>query len=146
MFRGFCTTPDSLPEQARGQDMNSAVATPSSSVINIDELLSRCMGNAGFAERVLVKFRNRFEVDLAELGLAVELSDAEAIARAAHRIKGAAANVAATRLREGAAVIEHLGRTAQVRDVPQHLTQLTLDWNDFVQATAVLDFGSCSTI
>ena len=79
-------------------------------VLNIDELLARCMGNIGFAERILAKFQDRFEHDLEELDRALQARDAEAVARTAHRIKGASANVAASRLHEHAAEIEQLGR------------------------------------
>ena len=69
------------------------------------------MGNIGFAERILAKFQDRFEHDLEELDKALQARDADAVARTAHRIKGASANVAASRLHEHAAEIEQLGRT-----------------------------------
>lgn len=126
--------------------MNSTVATAPSSVFNPDELLARCMGNAGFAERVLSKFLQRGALDLEELARAAGALDANAIALTAHRIKGAAANVAATRLRDRAAVIEELGRTARLNDVPRQVTCLQQEWSDFAQATAVLELGSCGAI
>ena len=132
--------------QGKGQNMFSTVATPSSSVFNSDELLARCMGNASFAERVLAKFLDRCALDLEELTRAAESRDANAIAATAHRIKGAAANVAAKRLRERAAVIEDLGRAARLGDVPENITSLQQEWTDFVQAAAVLELGSYSAI
>jgi len=126
--------------------MNSTVATPKSGVFNSDELLARCMGNAPFAERVLSKFLDRCALDLEELARAAESLDANAIALTAHRIKGAAANVAAMRLRERAAVIEDLGRTSRLSDVPKNITYLQQEWTDFVQVTAMLELGSSSAI
>jgi HPt (histidine-containing phosphotransfer) domain-containing protein len=122
--------------------MNSTVATPPSSVFNSDELLARCMGNASFAERVLGKFLHRCALDLEELARAADSLDANAIAATAHRIKGGAANVAARQLRERAAVIEDLGRTARLGNVPENITFLQRDWTAFVQATTVLELGS----
>lgn len=126
--------------------MNSIVATPPSKVFNSDELLSRCMGNAGFAERVLSKFLQRGAQDLEELARAADALDESSVTLIAHRIKGAAANVAAARLRDRAAVIEELGRTARLSDVPKNITCLQQEWSDFVQATAVLELGSCNAI
>lgn len=126
--------------------MSPTVAMPPAGVFNLDELLTRCMGNTSFAERVLSKFLHRCAEDLEELARAAESLDAEAIAMTAHRIKGAAANVAAVRLRERAAVIEELGRSARLCDVPKNITCLQQDWNDFLQATAVLDLGSCNAL
>jgi HPt (histidine-containing phosphotransfer) domain-containing protein len=124
--------------------MNSTVATPPSSVFNSDELLARCMGNASFAERVLDKFLHRCALDLAELVQAAESLDANAITATAHRIKGGAANVAARRLFERAALIEDLGRAARLDDVPLNIKFLQQDWTDFMQATTVRELGSCS--
>lgn len=132
--------------QGKGQSMNSIVATAPSSVFNADELLARCMGNAGFAERVLSKFLQRGAQDLEELARAAEAADVNAVTLIAHRIKGAAANVAAIRLRERAAVIEELGRMARLSDVPKNITCLQQEWSEFVQATAVLELGSCGAI
>jgi HPt (histidine-containing phosphotransfer) domain-containing protein len=126
--------------------MNASVATPPSNVFNSDELLARCMGNANFAERVLSKFLQRGALDLDELVRAADALDAQAVTLMAHRIKGAAANVAAQRLRERAAVIEELGRTARLSDVPKNITCLQQEWTDFVQATALLELGSCGAI
>ena len=109
-------------------------------------MLARCMGNAGFAERVLTKFLQRGAQDLEELARAAEAADVNAVTLIAHRIKGAAANVAAIRLRERAAVIEELGRMARLSDVPKNITCLQQEWSEFVQATAVLELGSCGAI
>ncbi len=84
-------------------------------VLNIDELLARCLGNISFATRILAKFQDRFEEDLVELDKALLAQDAEAVARIAHRIKGASANVAAAQLHESSAEIEQSGRAGVCR-------------------------------
>jgi HPt (histidine-containing phosphotransfer) domain-containing protein len=114
------------------------------SVLNTDELLARCMGNIGFAERILAKFQDRFEHDLEELDKALQARDADAVARTAHRIKGASANVAASRLHEHAAEIERLGRTARLSDIPHGLEQLRDEWSRFVHEASSLELGSCN--
>ncbi|MHB8971645.1 MAG: Hpt domain-containing protein [Pirellulaceae bacterium] len=114
------------------------------SVLNIDELLARCLGNISLAERVLAKFHDRFENDLEELDSALQAHDSAAVAQTAHRIKGASANVAAPRLHEQAAEIEQLGRDQRLSDIPHHLDQLRHEWCQFVHETSSLELGSCN--
>ena len=64
-----------------------------SPTLNTQELIARCMGNLEFAERLLDKFQGRLDADIVELEAAIDAEDADAIARVAHRIKGASANV-----------------------------------------------------
>ncbi|MHB8865265.1 MAG: Hpt domain-containing protein [Pirellulaceae bacterium] len=113
-------------------------------VLNVDELLARCLGNIGFAERILAKFQDRFEHDLAELDRALQSRDADAVARTAHRIKGASANVAASRLHERAAAIEQLGRAQRLSDIPHGLEQLRHEWSCFRDEASSLELGSCN--
>lgn len=113
-------------------------------VLNIDELLTRCMGNISFAERILAKFQDRFQHDLEELDKALQAHDSEAVARTAHRIKGASANVAAAGLYQRAAEIEELGRVQRLSDIPYGLEQLRHEWSRFVHATSALEPGSCN--
>ncbi|MBI1901442.1 MAG: Hpt domain-containing protein [Planctomycetia bacterium] len=92
--------------------------------VDMQELVARCMGNVEFAERVLAKFRARLDEDLLELEKAVRAEDAPGIARVAHRIKGAAANVAAHGLRERAAGIEERAAAQALADVTRLIDEL----------------------
>ncbi len=64
--------------------------------------------------------------------------DCEEIARLAHRIKGAAANAAAARLREHAATIEQLARDRLMADIPAHLDRMRQDWTRFTESVMAL--------
>ncbi len=112
-FAAISTRPDS--------DSNSTV-------IDLDDIIARCMGNLDFVQRILVKFHQQAGKDLDELAAGLESADARHIAQVAHRLKGASASVAATRLREVVATIEQLGRSENLSEVPDHLEQLRAEW------------------
>lgn len=99
--------------------------------LDMDELVERCLGNLEFAERVLARFQQGFVGDLAELEEAVAAQDAAKVARLAHRLKGAAANVAAHGIRDRARAIESLARQPALDEVPQHLSALRAQWVRF---------------
>ncbi|MHC4399262.1 MAG: Hpt domain-containing protein [Planctomycetota bacterium] len=104
-----------------------------------DALLQRCLGNVEFAERVLAKFRDRFGEDLRQLERGVESADAGQIARIAHRLKGASANVAAAGLRRHAAEIEEFGRVGRISEVPSCLARLRHEWTRFIGTASSLE-------
>ena len=105
-----------------------------SAPINTQELVERCMGNIDLAERVLAKLQSRFDEDLAGLEQALSAKDGRRIASIAHRLKGAAANVAARDLQKYAAEIEDLANKNMLADLPVRLKILRHQWsriNDF---------------
>jgi HPt (histidine-containing phosphotransfer) domain-containing protein len=110
---------------------------PASEPIPFDsqELLDRCMGNIDLAERVLAKLQSRFEKETLELEQALQTKDCNLIAGIAHRLKGAAANVAAHDLRQCAANIEDLARKEQFDQMPEQLDLLRDEWSRLNQAT-----------
>jgi HPt (histidine-containing phosphotransfer) domain-containing protein len=112
------------------------------SAFDFDELLNRCLGNLEFAERVLAKFQSRFDDDLVELEHALEVQDAEAVARVAHRLKGASATAAANSISHRAAEIESLARNHQVGQIPEHLQQLRSECTKFANSVASLALTS----
>jgi HPt (histidine-containing phosphotransfer) domain-containing protein len=101
------------------------------SPFNFQELLSRCLGNIEFAERLLTKFESRFDVDLEELEKAIDAEDVEAVASIAHRLKGASATAAADGIRQEAAEIEGLARSRHVGEIPTHLSDLRMECSRF---------------
>ena len=111
-------------------------------VLNIEELLTRCMGNINFATRVLAKFQDRFEVDLLALDKAIVAHDADAVASIAHRIKGASANVAAPQLHECSAELEQWGRAGSLADISTGVERLRQEWSRFTDQASSLDLSS----
>lgn len=122
------------PTQVRGND----------AVLNVDELFERCLGHLDFLERILNKFQQHFEEGLDQLDESVKKQDAEGVVQVAHRLKGAAANVAAAGLRERAAEIEKLGRSGWLPEIPEKVSNIRDDWSRFVEEVATLDLCGAS--
>jgi len=122
--------------------MNHELSIGDPSVLAVDELLERCMGNIEFAERVLSKFLLRFDDDLIELEKGLEAEDSEEIARVAHRLKGASANVGAHTLRDRAAGIETLARAGQTSEIRSGLKELRDEWFRFVESASIVASSS----
>lgn len=119
--------------------MNSQTADPIADVLDMDDLLARCLGNVDFVQRVLAKFQERCDEDLTALERALVNGDSELVARLAHRLKGASANASALRLREHAAAIEDAARRRALGAVPERLGELRQEWDRFITAMAHLD-------
>ncbi len=97
----------------------------------LEELLARCVGNLELVERVLKKFATHFADDLERLERHLQVGDADELARVAHTMKGASANVAAPGLREQTARIEELARGRQLDQISSRLTLLRNEWSRF---------------
>ena len=107
-------------------------------VLDVDDLLGRCLGNIEFAQRILGKFQERCDEDLAALEQAVCDGDGESIAHLAHRLKGASANASALGLQKHASEIEHAVRHESIEDVPASLENLKHEWTRFGDAVSQL--------
>jgi HPt (histidine-containing phosphotransfer) domain-containing protein len=97
--------------------------------IDARELLDRCMDNIELAERVLTKLQSRFESDMVELEQTLAAKDMKALAGVAHRLKGAAANVAAHGLRNCAAELEEMAYAGAFEGLPAQLGLLRDKWS-----------------
>ncbi len=76
--------------------------------ITFEELLSRCMGELQFAQKVLENFVSTCEPQLEGLRLDLENRDWESLSRKVHRLKGTAATIAARPLRASLEQLEVL--------------------------------------
>jgi len=76
-----------------------------------EDLLERLGRNERLARRVIARFLGDVPEQLAVLAHAIEMADNEAAHRAAHSIKGAAANAGGPRVREAARKLEQLGQS-----------------------------------
>ena len=110
----------------------------SSAVIDRPSLLKRCLGKPELADKLLVKLHARLGTDLYEIKLAVDAGDCEQIARCAHRLKGAAANLSAEPLRTAAADPESLGRSGDIGAARDVLARLKYEGRRFLQETLPL--------
>jgi HPt (histidine-containing phosphotransfer) domain-containing protein len=88
----------------------TAVSDQAPSALEPWELLGRCLGKPELAMRVLQKFERQLADDLAGLEQAMAAHDLATAGSLAHRIKGAAANVAAHGIYEQAGLLETVVR------------------------------------
>ena len=76
--------------------------------VDLDMLRQRCLGNRKLAAMALKKFDSCVTQDLQTLAQSLRNGDAKAAASTAHKIKGAAANISAERVRVIVAQLEAL--------------------------------------
>jgi HPt (histidine-containing phosphotransfer) domain-containing protein len=92
--------------------------------IDVDALLHRCRGKAQLVESLLGKFEAAVSVQVQQLREGVERSDADAVSRLAHTIKGASANLSADAVSVTAAELERLSTAGNWESTVECLRQL----------------------
>ncbi|HTI97496.1 MAG TPA: response regulator [Dongiaceae bacterium] len=110
---------------------NHAASAPTSpapangaAFIDYPSLLRRCLGKPELAARLVRKLAEQAEQDWKDIGQAVAQNNPAALAAAAHRLKGAAANVSVEGVRQLAADLEKLGRNQDLAPAAGLLPQL----------------------
>ncbi|MCE9548486.1 MAG: response regulator, partial [Planctomycetia bacterium] len=94
--------------------------------IDLDDLSQRCGGKTDFVTRVLSRFRDDAVRRRTELSQALTPDELNRLAREAHAIKGAAANVSARTVSHAAGVLEQAAKNGQLeacRDAEAALQQ-----------------------
>jgi CheY-like chemotaxis protein/HPt (histidine-containing phosphotransfer) domain-containing protein len=89
-----------------------------------------------FAHELLTTFLASSEAQLKEIAAAISASDREALARAAHKLKGACANVYAHELRTISLSLETLAASAPTADLERYSAQLQREFTrtrDYLQ-------------
>ena len=89
-----------------------------------EDLLERLGGNTELARRILGRFLEDMPPQLAALAQAVQDGNGEAIRRAAHTIKGAAANASGTEIRRLALKMEQLSGAGEWSGAAKNLPEL----------------------
>jgi HPt (histidine-containing phosphotransfer) domain-containing protein len=104
-------TLNKLLGRGSGQEKPVTCAAPAPEVpMDLDALLVRCMGDAEFRSRLLAKFPEQVNGCLQKINDALTAQDASGLARAAHGLKGTAANLSAPAVQRAAAEIEAVGK------------------------------------
>ena len=106
-------------------------------VFNRSELLERLGGREEMLGRFIGMFSKNVSGYMELLHSAIELGDGEQIRIQAHTIKGAAANIAAHRVRESAFVLEKCGREGKLDGAAALFEQLTKEIEEFQQMTSL---------
>lgn len=112
--------------------------------LDVAQLLDRCLGSRQLVERVLKSFESRFDEELQTVRAELTARDVEALARAAHRFKGACANAAANELAGLAATVETAAREESFERAQAACDQLPEAWSRFVEASANLRHGNAT--
>ncbi len=92
--------------------------------VDVKALRDRCMGNRMLAAKTLSRFQELVTLDVNGLVEGIAAGNRNASAAAAHKIKGAAANVSAEQIRSTAAEIEKLARNDQLDQTEACVRQL----------------------
>ena len=108
-----------------------------SSVINRHELMTRCLNNIDFAERMLRLFQDQFTEELTVLEVAYNNKNMESVAKIAHRLQGACANAAAFGLQERAANLRNAIKEGTSDQAEQCLADLQQEWKRFSSVMSV---------
>jgi len=92
--------------------------------INLTEALDRCGGDQDFLNEILVEFLDLSKKQLTQIAEAIDKSDAGNLAREAHSIKGAAANLGAEGISKTALELEMCGKQQHLENARQLLVLL----------------------
>ncbi len=102
-------------------------------VLELWELLTRCLGKPELATRILARFDRQLADDLERIEAALADGKTEIAREVAHRLKGAAANVAAHALREQAHALETAIQLGLAEQYPLVLRGLVAERDRFTE-------------
>jgi ammonium transporter, Amt family len=105
-------------EQAAGAAAHGGTELPEAddSVLDVDELRERCLGDRPFIDELLKIFVKKARSNVARLSESIAAGRVDEVARVAHELKGSAGNVAAGRLSQAVAELEIAARTGSRGD------------------------------
>jgi signal transduction histidine kinase/DNA-binding response OmpR family regulator len=121
---------DSMPEEAKPSEAKA------DETLDIEEAMERFDGDRGFYEEMLSDFLEYGITQLDAIEKAIESGDVDLIAREAHSLKGASANLSANRLSKSALSLETRGKEKDLdgcREAFDGLKQEMLDLKSAVQ-------------
>jgi HPt (histidine-containing phosphotransfer) domain-containing protein len=115
-------------------ELGQSAAAP----LDLDGLIERCVGNTGFAERILARFESRCSEDLESLEECRSRQDWGEFGNIAHRLRGSAASVSAPGIAEASETLEELARGECADRIPAYLDRLRHEWQRFREFSASL--------
>jgi CheY-like chemotaxis protein/HPt (histidine-containing phosphotransfer) domain-containing protein len=107
-------TPGQSGNESAAPLVNTAAIFNTEAIFSVDALLGRLMGDRPLAGAILQGFLQDVPTQLNNLAAWLDQSDAPAVRRQAHALKGAAATVSAERLRAIALEMERAGAIGQL--------------------------------
>ncbi len=104
-----------------------AQTAPSGEAVNLKELLERVDGDTAFIGELSEVFKEDYPRQMDAARSCLRDQDAQGLKRAAHGLKGALANLAATRAMETAAAIERIAGSGTLDGTEDLLNELELE-------------------
>jgi PAS domain S-box-containing protein len=109
-------TPENKSENQPPVAANSAEQSTPGVPLDVPSLLRRCRGKTSLAQTLLGKFQEQIQGQLEDMRRILSQRDLVALAKVAHAVKGAAANLSAEPLRQTAAELEERGSCTSPTD------------------------------
>jgi len=113
--------------------------------IDVDKALERFDGDAEFFREIVAEFLGMLPEQLGTLRAGAQNGDGTTIERAAHTLKGAAANIGAEKVRDTALQLEEIGRAGELSAIEAVLRQLEADLERLKDFAEVEDFGQAGS-
>lgn len=111
-----------------------------SEVLDVDDLMNRCMGNIDFACRVLQILSERCSADIEGLEQAAASSDFDRVYHISHRLKGAFANASAKNMSQLADKVCVASQAHNSYESLENTQALRDEWESFVSMVHSQDF------
>ncbi|MBC7963244.1 MAG: response regulator, partial [Steroidobacteraceae bacterium] len=110
---------------------SAAPTAPEAVHFNRSDLLERLGGRAELVPKFLGMFTTSVAETLLRLKSAVDCSNADEIHRQAHTIKGAAANIAAPRIRDQATLLDEMAKAGELDGILRQMELLEAEFEHF---------------
>lgn len=102
-----------------------------SDIVDVSDLMNRCLGNVDFATRVLQLLAERGEEDLSLLEQAVSTHDFQQLYHVSHRLKGAFANASASSMSGLANALCTAAESCDEEATLEKTQELRSHWDEF---------------
>jgi len=112
------------PEQDAGQESPQPSKARAGEPFDLDCLMKRWGNKKDFVRQLVAMFQRRARSETEEIAGAFSAGDLEKVGQAAHAFRGAAANVAADRVRDAAALIEQGAKAGVAAGLEEALAEL----------------------
>ncbi|MCA1949213.1 MAG: response regulator, partial [Treponema sp.] len=112
------------PPESSSSELESVEECDTNHILDTEQLLANFFGNRESVQKLLARFMERTEAELASLPELIKKEDWETARREAHTIKGSALNLAATELGQSAAQLELDIKDRKLEDIPADLAAL----------------------
>jgi len=109
---------------AKQEATAASVSESGNSILNVDELLQRAIGNKVLARNMANMFIDCIPIYLESIGNALAAGDSAMLAKTTHKLKGSAATIALSPLSATAFKMESLAKSGELESAEQLLPEL----------------------